>query len=331
MAGSTKVVLVLAVGVLTVVGAYFAFIPDRQANPEFVVGESGDNADPGTVGASGPDDGDASPAPPPRRGAARDRAGSGRTLGDSAREAMDGGRGAVIPESPHNNAGASDASSFDASRSTADDLARENGWDASPGDVGPPASVGHANGFSDGGKDIPSSPATQRDAVDPPALPREIVQPNLVPIQSPTPNAPAAVPGADVYIVKEGDTLSAIAQWWFGDATRWDLIQDANPGLKPERMQIGQKLKLPARTAGRAAAASTPGSAATSPAVGSAAVPGAAGRNTYVVRSGDTLTTIARARYGSVAKWRAIYEANRALIGPNPDELEVGMVLTLPN
>jgi len=328
MAGSTKVVLVLAVGVLTVVGAYFAFIPDRHDNPEFVVGES-DHSTSGSGGVSAPGDDDASPAPPPRRGAGRDRAGSGRTLGDSAREAIDGGRGAVIPETPNRNAGASNPASLDAPRSTPDDLARENGWDASPGDVGPPASVGHPSGFSDGGKDIPSSPATRRDAVDPPALPRENVQPNLVPIQSPTPNAPAAVPGADVYVVKDGDTLSAIAQWWFGDATRWDLIQDANPGLKPERMQIGQKLKLPARTAGRTAASSA--GAAVSSSGGVSAVPSAAGRGTHVVRSGDTLTTIARARYGSVARWRAIYEANRALIGPDPDELEVGMVLTLPN
>ncbi|MBT2467132.1 LysM peptidoglycan-binding domain-containing protein [Streptomyces sp. ISL-66] len=55
---------------------------------------------------------------------------------------------------------------------------------------------------------------------------------------------------------------------------------------------------------------------------------GLAGR-AHVVRSGDTLVGIAalhRVRGG----WQALYAANRAVIGPSPDALKAGMLLSLP-
>lgn len=52
---------------------------------------------------------------------------------------------------------------------------------------------------------------------------------------------------------------------------------------------------------------------------------------TYTVKAGDTLQKIARRFLGSASKWRDIYEANRKKIGPNPDDLKVGLVLTIPN
>ena len=53
----------------------------------------------------------------------------------------------------------------------------------------------------------------------------------------------------------------------------------------------------------------------------------------YVVQPGDTLSTIAGKRYGDVgpAAWRAIWEANRATIGDDPNRIRVGMRLTLPS
>jgi nucleoid-associated protein YgaU len=50
----------------------------------------------------------------------------------------------------------------------------------------------------------------------------------------------------------------------------------------------------------------------------------------YVVQPGDTLRSIAQQRYGDSEAWSKIYEANRALIGPNPDALQVGMRLRIP-
>lgn len=53
--------------------------------------------------------------------------------------------------------------------------------------------------------------------------------------------------------------------------------------------------------------------------------------DTYTVVGGDSLSKIAKNHYGDAAKWHQIYEANKDLIGSNPDRIEVGQVLTLPS
>lgn len=45
-----------------------------------------------------------------------------------------------------------------------------------------------------------------------------------------------------VYVIKAGDTISRIAG---GDPQYIKLIKDANPGLDPSKLQIGQKINLP--------------------------------------------------------------------------------------
>ena len=49
----------------------------------------------------------------------------------------------------------------------------------------------------------------------------------------------------------------------------------------------------------------------------------------YVVQPGDTLSGIA-ARFGLPGGWQALYAANRTAIGPDPDIIRTGTVLTLP-
>jgi LysM repeat protein len=51
---------------------------------------------------------------------------------------------------------------------------------------------------------------------------------------------------------------------------------------------------------------------------------------THTVRSGETLSGIAKAEYGDAGAWRVIYDANRAKIGPNPNLISVGQKLTIP-
>ena len=60
-----------------------------------------------------------------------------------------------------------------------------------------------------------------------------------------------------------------------------------------------------------------------------AAAPAAQGEQ-YTVKSGDSLSKIAKAHYGDAMKWKHLYEANRALIGDNPDIIHPGQVLKLP-
>jgi nucleoid-associated protein YgaU len=51
---------------------------------------------------------------------------------------------------------------------------------------------------------------------------------------------------------------------------------------------------------------------------------------TYTVKAGDTLSKIALSVYGDSTKWKAIYEANKKVIGSDPNKLKVGTVLKLP-
>lgn len=50
----------------------------------------------------------------------------------------------------------------------------------------------------------------------------------------------------------------------------------------------------------------------------------------YTVVKGDCLSSIARRYYGTASKWTAIYEANKAVIGGNPNLIYPGQVLTIP-
>lgn len=50
---------------------------------------------------------------------------------------------------------------------------------------------------------------------------------------------------------------------------------------------------------------------------------------TYTVKSGDSLSRIARHFYGDAMKWKAIWEANKAIV-KNPDLIHPGQVLKIP-
>jgi nucleoid-associated protein YgaU len=50
----------------------------------------------------------------------------------------------------------------------------------------------------------------------------------------------------------------------------------------------------------------------------------------YTIKAGDTLSLIARRVYGDSSKWRTIYNANKAVIGSNPNTLPAGKTLTIP-
>jgi nucleoid-associated protein YgaU len=63
--------------------------------------------------------------------------------------------------------------------------------------------------------------------------------------------APAAAPAADPYaqfhVVEKGETLSKIAEQYYGDKMLYPKIFEANRDtLKdPNKIQVGQKLRIP--------------------------------------------------------------------------------------
>lgn len=88
------------------------------------------------------------------------------------------------------------------------------------------------------------------------------------------------------YVVAKGDSFSTIAKK-MGVSVK--AIEQANPGVNSSRLQIGQKLQIPA--------ASVPSATTTVNGVSPANGDG----TTYVVKTGDMLEIIAR-RYGTTAK-----------------------------
>ncbi len=51
---------------------------------------------------------------------------------------------------------------------------------------------------------------------------------------------------------------------------------------------------------------------------------------TYVVKGGDSLSEIAQREMGDGDRWKELYEANKAAIGDDPDLIQPGTELTIP-
>ena len=56
---------------------------------------------------------------------------------------------------------------------------------------------------------------------------------------------PVGTPRAGTYTIQHGDTLTAIAAHFYGAASQWSVIAQANPTADPMRLRVGQKIKLP--------------------------------------------------------------------------------------
>jgi len=63
---------------------------------------------------------------------------------------------------------------------------------------------------------------------------------------------------------------------------------------------------------------------------GNMAVEPVAGKKTYVVKRGDSLSEIAQREMGDGDRWKELYEANKEAIGDNPDLIHAGTELTIP-
>jgi LysM repeat protein len=150
--------------------------------------------------------------------------------------------------------------------------------------------------------DVTAPPTTNVETTQPPVAP-DIAAPPTV---SPTP-VPAPEPAAQEYVVTKGDSFYSIAKK-FG--VSMNAIAQANPGVNSSRLQIGQKLQIPAATA-QAPAATTQSSS------------GNGDTTIYTVKSGDMLEKIAR-RHGTTTK--AIMRLNNL----KTTVIKVGQKLKLP-
>ncbi|MFO0782598.1 MAG: LysM peptidoglycan-binding domain-containing protein [Phycisphaerales bacterium] len=137
--------------------------------------------------------------------------------------------------------------------------------------------------------------------------------------------ASTAVAGME-YTLQSGDTLEGLARRFLHDGSKWRTIADANPGLNPNALKVGQTIKIPGadKTAGSGSTQHT------STGAGSGSGSSASTANTYTVQKGDTLIGIARKVYGSDSDWKRILEANAGLLKGNAEAIQPGMKLTIP-
>jgi LysM repeat protein len=116
--------------------------------------------------------------------------------------------------------------------------------------------------------------------------------------------APAAATSHPArYVVQDGDTLSGIATR-FAVRGGWPALYAANRqaiGPDPNAIRAGTLLVLPSQMA----------------------------PIHYTVEAGDTLSAIA-AQLAVRGGWPALYAANRQAIGPDPNVVHAGTVLTIP-
>ena len=62
----------------------------------------------------------------------------------------------------------------------------------------------------------------------------------------PPPTAPPLKNHFHVHIVRwSGETLSAVAAWYTGDAKNWKTLAGANPGINPNLIREGNKIFIP--------------------------------------------------------------------------------------
>jgi LysM repeat protein len=110
---------------------------------------------------------------------------------------------------------------------------------------------------------------------------------------------PTTCPGGFFHTVVIGDTFYSIAK---GAGIAVAALQAANPGIDPNRLQIGQQICVPATAPPSMPCPGTP----------------------YAIQSGDTFIGLAR-RFGYTLD--ALLAANP---GINPQSLQVGQVICLP-
>ncbi len=152
----------------------------------------------------------------------------------------------------------------------------------------------------------PSLEASNPPVVVPPIstnLPAPVVTPPPI-VNTP---APEATQGS-TYVVVKGDTLGKIAK---ANGVSLKALEAANPDVQPARLKSGEKLNIPAGSSGGNATADTGGTADMS------------GAETYVVKSGDTLSRIAHS-HGTTVK--ALETENNL----STTKIKVGQKLKIP-
>lgn len=184
-------------------------------------------------------------------------------------------------------------------------------------DTVPPATTpgGVSNATAAGATTVPagSNVAVAPAPVTAPQPPVGVTSapPVPAPIVPVAPTAPATGETRE-YVIASGDTLGALAH---KNGISLKTLMEANPGVNPKKLKVGQKIQIPGGTGAVAStAAGTPATDMSGAATDSV---------TYTVKAGDTLGKIARANHTSYKKIMALNDLKTTSI-------KVGQKLKLP-
>jgi len=137
---------------------------------------------------------------------------------------------------------------------------------------------------------------------------------------------PQPAPQRVRHTVAKNESLFAIAKTYYGDGNQWRRIAEANGSRvgKDGAVRQGVTLDIPGATgkAGRPVADPKPERTTAAPEIRTAST-------TYTVKRNDSLSEISQRLLGSSKRMREIIAANRGKID-DPDDIRVGMVLTIP-
>lgn len=112
-----------------------------------------------------------------------------------------------------------------------------------------PYTDGRINEVTPAGYVAPAKPAAPATAATAPAPAASTPAPAATPAPAPaaTAPAPAAAAAAVKYVVEKGDSLWKIAAEKYGDGALWTRIAKANTLKRPNHIEIGEELELPAQ------------------------------------------------------------------------------------
>ncbi len=124
------------------------------------------------------------------------------------------------------------------------------------------------------------------------------------------------------YKVQKGDDLWHISEKFYKSGYNYVDIAKENKIANPSIIVVDMELTIPKVEAKLATVPQTENKFESGAKV--------ADKAEYTVVKGDSLWQIAIKTYGDGYAWTKIYEANKKAIGANPNEIEKGMVLALP-
>ncbi len=131
------------------------------------------------------------------------------------------------------------------------------------------------------------------------------------------PIRPLERPKLRTHIVEQGDTISELAEQYYGSQRHTEFLLKANPQIKdPRRLRINMRLKIP-------------------PLPDEGAVSGDRGQvgakpRMYRVKQGETFYRIAEQVLGDGRRWPEIFELNKEKVDEDPRNLLEGQLIQLP-